>query len=288
MFSLSDPYSERDLSTAYKRVALRCHPDKGGRNDIFETVYECYRVLHAHAERSGMWDAPDVDLSYRAALDARGGAEDRGHGSDAPSGYGHASGSAFNVAEFNRRYDDSRTRNVERDTGYASWMAKAATEYSEPEKPLINPKSSVAAFNSAFEKHTPALDSYTGALILRPMEASAGGLCGALLDDDEEVGDYTTEVGGGVLGADCRLAHANQRLAAPAWAREEVRVDRATVARLGAERKADINSHLDARSDRATKGHPDSADGGKRDGRRGGKRELAAEVGLALSGLRRI
>jgi hypothetical protein len=306
VFSLAEPFSEKDLSLAYRRVALRCHPDKGGRRDLFETVNECYRALHSHALRVGMWRDPDVDKTYGSMIDLRGrddGIRTRGGGEPVqPRPLAAASGSAFNVAEFNRRYDESRARNVERDTGYASWMAKAAGEFSEPAKPLINPKAGAGAFNSAFERHTPPLDSHTGALILRPTEASAGGLCGALLDDDEEVGDYTTDVGGGVSGADCRLAHGNQRLAAPAWAREEVRVDRTTLGRIGAERDADLRRAPDEAPtirglcDARTSARGDAGGrGGGRDresygGRGGGGRDrdsdLASEIGIALSGLR--
>jgi hypothetical protein len=341
VFSLAEPFTEKDLSVAYRKVALRCHPDKGGRQDLFETVCECYKTLHSHARAVGMWDDPDVNRTYGSMLDLRGrddgintrrseredservrlrteedynargigigGGGGIGSGGGSGSGIGSgscgvrpplpaASGSAFNVAEFNRRYDESRSRNVERDTGYASWMAKAAGEFSEPAKPLINPKSGVGAFNSAFEKHTPHLDSHTGAIILRPAEASAGGLCGALLDDDEEVGDYTTDVGGGVSGADCRLAHGNQRLAARAWAREEVRVDRTSVGRFGAERDADLRRAPDDAPTIRGLGANATASANNRGrgggGARGGGvgldrgRDLAAEIGIALSGLR--
>lgn len=311
VFSLALPYTERDLDASYRRVALRCHPDKGGRRDLFETVADCYRVLQSHAERVGMWIDPDVNKTYDSVLDLRGrddglqerrtreqvdparSPHSRGGGDERRREYGGGppatSGSAFNVAEFNRRYEESRSRNAERDTGYASWMATAAGEFTEPSKPLINPKSGVGAFNSAFERHTPSLDSHTGALILRPAEASAGGLSGALLDDDAEVGDYTTDVGGGVTGADCRLAHGNQRLAAPAWARKEVAVDRASVGRLGAERDADIRVlESDGRGNGPGRGGSGSGSGsgsGRGSGG-GGERDLAAEIGLALSGLR--
>jgi hypothetical protein len=151
-------------------------------------------------------------------------------------------GSSFNVVEFNRRYEDSRLENKERDTGYSGWLSKAASEFKEASAPIISPKAGATAFNSAFENYTPALDSQSGAIIVKPGELSAGGLTGALLDDDEEVGDYTTEVGGGISGADCRIAHSSQRLASSSWARDEISVDRGTISRITAERSNNITA----------------------------------------------
>lgn len=250
VFSLGETFGERELDAAYRKVALRCHPDKGGRRDLFDTVAECHRILRDHAAATGMWDDPDVEGSYDSIVSLRGreaGGSPGYYGgsSAAPPAVPRRTGggaTAFDVVEFNRRYEESRQRNTERDTGYADWMAKAAGEFSEPVKPVVNPKCGPGAFNKAFEKHTPTLDGQSGAIVLRPADASAGGLCGALLDDDEEVDDYTTSIGGGFAGADCRLAHSNQRLAAAAWARKEVRVDRASLGRLGAERDAEVRS----------------------------------------------
>ena len=250
VFGLSEVFAQSELDASYRRVALRCHPDKGGRRDLFETVRECYRVLHDHARSTGMWARGDVQAAYGEALGSR---ELAGNASAAPR-LAAASGSAFNVAEFNRRYEEGRSRNEERDAGYAGWLSEAAKEFSEPTKPVINPKSGRGAFNSAFERHTPGLDSQSGAIVLRPDYMSAGGIGGALFDDTEEVGDYTTEVGGGVFGADCRLAHGNQRLASTAWARQEVRIDRGSISRLSAERSSTDWSQVAAAAAAAERG----------------------------------
>ena len=257
VFGLSGDYTSASLGAAHRRVALRCHPDKGGRQELFDTVQECYRVLHDHARIVGMWDdARRLDDAYESAVAGR---VDEAQPlqplqqplqqpllqplrlpqpySQAQNPLRPATGAAFNVAEFNSRFDDSRTRVEERDAGYSDWLSKAAAEFDELKKPLIDPgKATARSFNMAFDKHTPVLDAQSGAIVVRPDYVSAGGLRGSLFDETEEVSDYTVEVGGGVSGADCRLAHGSQRLASTAWARNEVRVDRETLRRVAAER----------------------------------------------------
>lgn len=251
VFGLGENYGREELSSAYRRVALRCHPDKGGRQDLFDTVRDCYEALRDHALASGSWDASDVGAAYESAAAARAAqasAGYRGEGWRARGGARPASGAAFNVAEFNRLYEESRDKNLERDAGYSDWLSRAAAEFAEPAKPAVSPGAGAEAFNRAFDRLTPALTSETGAVILRPQYASAGGLAGALYDDEEEVGDYTTDVGGGLCGSDCRIAHGEQRLASGRWAREEVLVDRGTLGRVAAERSAELES-LAPRSD---------------------------------------
>ena len=232
-------YTHAALSAAYRRVALRCHPDKGGSQELFDTVRECYRVLHEHARFTGMWeDARALTDAYESTVDGRRSEERR---------LAPASGAAFNAAEFNSAFEAGRTRVEERDAGYSDWLARAAAEFEEREAPVINPERATAAsFNRAFERHTPALDPQSGAVVIRPDYVSAGGIRGSLFDETEEVSDYTVDVGGGVTGADCRLAHANQRLSSASWARDEVRVDRATVRRLAVERSGGIGGAADA------------------------------------------
>lgn len=254
VFGLGEKYGREELSGAYRRVALRCHPDKGGRQDLFDTVRDCYEALRDHALASGYWDAADVGAAYESAAAARtaqasGGF--RGEGWRAGGSARPASGAAFNVAEFNRLYEETRGKNLERDAGYSDWLSRAAAEFAEPTEPSISPGAGAEAFNRAFERLTPALTSETGAVILRPQYASAGGLAGALYDDDEEVGDYTTDVGGGLCGSDCRIAHGEQRLASGRWARAEVRVDRGTIGRVAAQRSAELESLTTQSGDRA-------------------------------------
>lgn len=45
LLQLEPPITERDLKRAYKRMALKTHPDKCGNNDDFIKVNEAYNEL---------------------------------------------------------------------------------------------------------------------------------------------------------------------------------------------------------------------------------------------------
>lgn len=44
--SLADNFSNKDLKTAFRKMALKLHPDQGGSTQAFFRLQECYRLLN--------------------------------------------------------------------------------------------------------------------------------------------------------------------------------------------------------------------------------------------------
>ena len=53
MLGLEKDCSDRSaIDKAYKALALRCHPDKGGDAEVFKRLQEAQRVLLRHAHQT--------------------------------------------------------------------------------------------------------------------------------------------------------------------------------------------------------------------------------------------
>ena len=128
-------FTLQELKAAFKKVAVKVHPDKGGNEYMFNMVTECFKMLmrewkRKHSDKSFQ----DLKASYKAHADRE----------DASAGLG------FSLDKFNRLFEDNKRPSVT-DTGYGTFL----TEANIKEAPKFK-GGTKEDFNSHFEHHTKA------------------------------------------------------------------------------------------------------------------------------------
>lgn len=194
VFSLEPGFSLQELKKRFREIALTVHPDRGGAQNLFETVKECFEMLRLeHRARAG--GAPHDQLKRDFEADV----------SDLNS-RNRRSADEFCLARFNAVFQDTRVPDRINDTGYGDWLQSAA-RVAARSKPKLDPKCSKEAFNRAFEKNVPVADE-SKSIVVRPIDASCGSTLALTEIGARGVDDYSTE-----FAYDCRLAHAERRTA---------------------------------------------------------------------------
>ena len=69
LFRLELGASEKEVKTAFRRMALKHHPDKGGKQESFVKIRHAYEYLLrvGTGEKEQLIYDPEVDYSQRAA-----------------------------------------------------------------------------------------------------------------------------------------------------------------------------------------------------------------------------
>lgn len=137
----SEPLTHEALRTAYKRAAIKAHPDRGGSKEMFDQVHRAYsyieEVLNKLLPKSPSDKADPrftMTVSPEEALRARG---DYVHGS-APAGGAAPSGALtiedapqialnpkkLDMALFNKLFEENKLVDPDTD-GYGDWMKSA-------------------------------------------------------------------------------------------------------------------------------------------------------------------
>jgi curved DNA-binding protein CbpA len=132
-------FTLQELKTAFKKVAVKVHPDKGGNEYMFNMVTECFKMLMREWKRKNS-DKPFQDLkaSYKAHADR----EEAYRGEDTSAGLG------FSLDKFNRLFEENKRPSVT-DAGYGTFL----TETNNKEAPKFK-GGTKEDFNSHFERHT--------------------------------------------------------------------------------------------------------------------------------------
>jgi curved DNA-binding protein CbpA len=139
VLNINKNFTLEQLKEAYKTMALKVHPDKGGSEYLFKLVTLCYKSLvKEYNARVGdkQYFELKTDYTKYTANQPRAQTEP----SDPKS---------FNLDKFNRIFDENKIESVT-DIGYGSFL-KNTPAIDEPKK-VIN-KFTQESFNSTFEKH---------------------------------------------------------------------------------------------------------------------------------------
>jgi curved DNA-binding protein CbpA len=136
VLGVSRDFTLQELKTAFKKVAVKVHTDKGGNEYMFNMVTECFKTLMREWKRKHS-DKPFQDLkaSYKAHEEAY-------RGEDTSAGLG------FNLDKFNRLFEENKRPSVT-DAGYGTFL----TETNIKEAPKFK-GGTKEDFNSHFERHT--------------------------------------------------------------------------------------------------------------------------------------
>lgn len=133
-------HNELEIKKAYRNLALKYHPDKGGSEEIFKILTKAYLYLLKKTNGENY-----VEKSF---MDLKGNFE-----KDHPSAPSHqasrTSSDDFNVKNFNKIFEDNRLENEDFDYGYGDWKTEDTSE--EPKK-IFNDKFTADVFNSVFNE----------------------------------------------------------------------------------------------------------------------------------------
>lgn len=131
-------HSENEIKTAYRNLAMKYHPDKGGSEEIFKILTKAYMFLLKQAQGANYVEKNFMDLKgdYSQPQQQEGG------------GYIPRE-EDFNVRHFNQVFDENRLEDDEWDTGYGDWKTEDTSE--EPKK-IFNQKFTLDVFNSVFNE----------------------------------------------------------------------------------------------------------------------------------------
>jgi len=128
-------YTALDIKKAYKNLAMRYHPDKGGSEEVFKILTKAYVYLLKHVEGANFVEKNFMDLKTNF---------DR----EAPTTMDNNNDS-FNVKNFNKIFDENRLEDEEKDYGYGDWKT---TDTSEEPKKIFNQKFTTDIFNQVFNE----------------------------------------------------------------------------------------------------------------------------------------
>jgi curved DNA-binding protein CbpA len=173
ILDLPKNYNTEMLREAYKRMALKAHPDKGGSEYLFKLVTQCYKYLAAELKkREADKQFHELKQEFMTSLEKSNNSPSRQSRKSAsqPSSSSKTSksqssskddrdtealqalfykGSRFDQSKFNKFFTDNKMKDELHEAGYKEWMEK--NEVSEA--PQFNGSFNQQGFNSHFERH---------------------------------------------------------------------------------------------------------------------------------------
>jgi hypothetical protein len=154
VFGLSKDFEWEDLKTSYKRLAKLVHPDKGGSEEIFNKVTDCFKKL-AYEYKMRKSDRPHQELK-KESQEYYSKNSESGDISRFASTERDESGMSF-TERFNKTFEDNRLEEDENTKGYGHMMAessKTREDISVPTYMKPGKKLDMMAFNKTFETIT--------------------------------------------------------------------------------------------------------------------------------------
>lgn len=130
-------FTLEQLKAAFKKTAIKVHPDKGGNEYMFNLVTNCFKhLMHDWKRKHAEKPFHTLKSSFKKHVD------------DEPMAHIATESLGFNVEKFNKVFDENKRETV-MDRGYDSFLRDNT---SKPEPPTFN-GSTKEAFNKHFEKY---------------------------------------------------------------------------------------------------------------------------------------
>lgn len=145
ILNIHKDYNLEQLKDAYKKMALKVHPDKGGSEYLFKLVTLCYKVLVKEYEKKNS-DKQFHELKNLFQKEGKQPATTR-------VDYDHKPG--FNIEKFNQIFDDNKLEDFTA-IGYSDFLK--ANSANNTENILKGKKINNDSFNRQFEKHTKNME----------------------------------------------------------------------------------------------------------------------------------
>lgn len=128
------PHTEKEIKTAYRNLALKYHPDKGGSEEVFKILTKAYMYLLKQSEGQNYVEKNFMDLKKDY---------------NAPQEYSapNQNSDDFNVKHFNKLFEDNKLEDEDWEGGYGDWQTQNTDV--EPKK-IFNQKFNLDVFNQVF------------------------------------------------------------------------------------------------------------------------------------------
>jgi hypothetical protein len=164
LFQLQNNYTIDDLKSAYKKLAMKTHPDKqGGSSEQFQLVTKCYMsLLEKYKNRES--DKPFNDLRDGSKSYIEDQKKSRMKNKDMISSSDYSEKidkTKFDNKLFNKIYEQNKLWESG-DDGYGDWFTSNQSD--EPPEEVFGNKFNINVFNSTFEDYKEKLTSHSGAI----------------------------------------------------------------------------------------------------------------------------
>jgi len=159
VFQLNATYTLDELKQAYKKMAMKTHPDKpGGNADQFQLITKCYMsLLEKYKNRESDRQFSDLKKGSQSYLEDQ--QQSRVVNKQMVSGT--VDKDKFDVKLFNKIYEQNKLWESS-DDGYGSWFSSNDTD--EPPAEVFGKKFNLNVFNSTFEDYKEKLTAQSGAI----------------------------------------------------------------------------------------------------------------------------
>ena len=207
----TQPLSSELIRAAYKRAAVRAHPDRGGNPELFDAVTRASAYLQKIVDRvSGIRQQAAAISAHvpqtQAELDnysqKRAGAvsqlQDRAPVALSPK--------KLDMSLFNQLFEENKLPDPEKDDGYGDWLKTTGQSDTVQENSSLRKKFALDTFNQTFQQETRQTGGgggngayYPSAIILQPtMGVTLGG---------EKPADFTAAYGSRTQFTDLKSAY---------------------------------------------------------------------------------
>jgi len=166
MFQLNGNYTLDELKQAYKKLAMKTHPDKvGGNAEQFQLVTKCYMsLLEKYKNRESDKQFNDLKKGSQNYLeDQQQSRQVNKHMTGQHSGsVGVIDKDKFDAKLFNKIYEQNKLWESS-DDGYGSWFSSEKTDDEAPNE-IFGNKFNLNVFNSTFEDYKEKITAQNGAI----------------------------------------------------------------------------------------------------------------------------
>lgn len=210
----SKPLTHEALKSAYKRAALRNHPDKGGSPEQFDAVTRAFLYIQEVLNKLIPKTATDgsdprfsAPVTMDSALRARGAAT--GIMTAAPEGASRIEDRTpvalnpkkLDMAVFNKLFEENKLPDPDKDDGYGDWLKSQENPRAIPQNAMRG-KYNSDIFNKTFEEEAKKLASTSQTAIAKytpPAELILAPNFGSELGSDRP-SEYTKAPAGTGIG----------------------------------------------------------------------------------------
>lgn len=207
VLGVSKNFNWEELSQAYRRTAKMVHPDRGGSDQLFQLVTECFRKL-GYEYKMRLESRPHHEMKKESV---------QYYADRAPPSRPSppiSSDENFND-RFNRAFQDNKLDDEDAERGYQHMMAESSVVRDDINIPRTMKKFQASTFNEMFDKKVPVSKSMIVYKDPEPLNLAAA-LQFTVLGGKTE--DYSSAVEKGERGlqyTDYMKAHTTARLVDP-------------------------------------------------------------------------